>query len=392
MPTETAELTQAFQDDKSTVTHLDFRPPDPPHKRTRRGTLFAGLGLALAAATAGYFLLADGDHVATDNAYVNAETAQVTPLVAGAVADVAVRNTEFVRQGQILFRLDDTDARLAVAKAEAEYQRVRRQFSQALATSGALGSQVAAGGAEIARARADLAIASAAFEKARTDLGRRSGLTETGAVSGEELTAARNAYAAAAGNVAQARAGLAQASAARNAAAGNRAANDAMIAGATVDTHPDVLAAKAKLDQAKVDLARTVIRAPLAGVVTNRQVQVGQRLAAGAAAMTIVPLGAAYVDANFKEGQLTRVRIGQPVKLTSDVYGSDVVYHGRVAGFSGGTGSAFALIPAQNATGNWIKVVQRLPVRVALDPRELVRNPLQVGLSMEAEIDVSGKG
>ena len=150
------------------------------------------------------------------------------------------------------------------------------------------------------------------------------------------------------------------------------------------------LAAKAKLDQARVDLARTVIRAPVDGVVTNRQVQVGQRVAAGTPIMTVVPVGAVYVDANFKEGQLQRVREGQPVELTSDLYGSKVVYHGRVAGFSGGTGSAFSLIPAQNASGNWIKVVQRLPVRIQLDPKEQAAHPLRVGLSMKARIDITG--
>ena len=145
-----------------------------------------------------------------------------------------------------------------------------------------------------------------------------------------------------------------------------------------------------KLDQARLDLDRTIIRAPIDGVVTNRQVQVGQRIAAGSPVMTIVPVGSVYVDANFKEGQLQKVRPGQPVELVSDLYGGDVVFHGRVTGFSGGTGSAFALIPAQNATGNWIKVVQRLPVRIQLDPRELSAHPLRVGLSMEAKVDVSG--
>jgi membrane fusion protein (multidrug efflux system) len=361
--------------------------PDLGRKRRK---LFAGLGAAVALAGIGYWALSDGDHVATDNAYVNADVAQVTPLVAGPVASVFVANTQTVKRGDVLLRLDDTDARLALARAEAEYQRVRRQFGQAVATSGALASQVVAGEADIARARAQVGIASSSFAKARIDLDRRAGIASSGAVSGEELTLARNGLATAQGNLAQAQAGLAQAIAARNSATGSLAANNAMITGASVDTHPDVLAAKAKLDQARVDLARTVIRAPVDGVVTNRQVQVGQRVAAGTPVMTIVPVRAVYVDANFKEGQLQRVRAGQPVELTSDLYGSKVVYHGRVAGFSGGTGAAFSLIPAQNATGNWIKVVQRLPVRVTLDPKELAANPLRVGLSMEAEIDVSG--
>ena len=369
----------------------ELRPVQTIDKTAKRKKLFLALGAAVAVIGGGYALLSDGDHVTTDNAYVNADVAQVTPLVAGPVSSVAVVNTQTVKRGDILIRLDDTDARIALAKAEAEWQRVRRQYGQVIANGDALSAQVRAGDAEVGRARAQLDIATAAFAKAKIDLDRRQHLADSGAVSGEELTIVRNAYAAAQGNLAQARAGLAQANAARASAEGSHAANDALVAGTTIDSNPDVAAAKAKLDQARVDLARTVIRAPIDGVVTNRQVQIGQRVAPGNPVMTIVPVRTVYVDANFKEGQLGRVRPGQPVELTSDLYGSKVVYHGKVAGFSGGTGSAFSLIPAQNATGNWIKVVQRLPVRVTLDPREVAVNPLRVGLSMEASVDVSGK-
>jgi len=368
-----------------------LRPVQTIDKAAKRKKLFLALGAAVAVIGGGYALLSDGDHVTTDNAYVNADVAQVTPLVTGPVSSVAVVNTQTVKRGDILVRLDDTDARIALAKVEAEWQRVRRQYGQVIANGDALSAQVRAGDAEVGRARAQLDIATAAFAKAKIDLDRRQQLADSGAVSGEELTIVRNAYAAAQGNLAQARAGLAQANAARASAEGSHAANDALVAGTTIDSNPDVAAAKAKLDQARLDLARTVIRAPIDGVVTNRQVQIGQRVAPGNPVMTIVPVRTVYVDANFKEGQLGRVRPGQPVELTSDLYGSNVVYHGKVAGFSGGTGSAFSLIPAQNATGNWIKVVQRLPVRVTLDPRELAANPLRVGLSMEASVDVSGK-
>ena len=369
----------------------ELRPVQTIDKTAKRKKLFLALGAAVAVIGGGYALLSDGDHVTTDNAYVNADVAQVTPLVAGPVSSVAVVNTQTVKRGDILVRLDDTDARIALAKAEAEWQRVRRQYGQVIANGDALSAQVRAGDAEVGRARAQLDIATAAFAKAKIDLDRRQHLADSGAVSGEELTIVRNAYAAAQGNLAQARAGLAQANAARASAEGSHAANDALVAGTTIDSNPDVAAAKAKLDQARLDLARTVIRAPIDGVVTNRQVQIGQRVAPGNPVMTIVPVRTVYVDANFKEGQLGRVRPGQPVELTSDLYGSKVVYHGKVAGFSGGTGSAFSLIPAQNATGNWIKVVQRLPVRVTLDPREVAANPLRVGLSMEASVDVSNK-
>ena len=369
----------------------ELRPVQTIDKTAKRKKLFLALGAAVAVIGGGYALLSDGDHVTTDNAYVNADVAQVTPLVTGPVSSVAVVNTQTVKRGDILVRLDGTDARIALAKVEAEWQRVRRQYGQVIANGDALSAQVRAGDAEVGRARAQLDIATAAFAKAKIDLDRRQQLADSGAVSGEELTIVRNAYAAAQGNLAQARAGLAQANAARASAEGSHAANDALVAGTTIDSNPDVAAAKAKLDQARLDLARTVIRAPIDGVVTNRQVQIGQRVAPGNPVMTIVPVRTVYVDANFKEGQLGRVRPGQPVELTSDLYGSNVVYHGKVTGFSGGTGSAFSLIPAQNATGNWIKVVQRLPVRVTLDPRELAANPLRVGLSMEASVDISGK-
>lgn len=361
-------------------------------RHSKRKKIMIALAGAMMLAGGGWWLLSDGHHVTTDNAYVNADSAQVTPLVSGPVRSVEVVNTQYVRRGEVLFRLDDSDARLALAKAEAEYLKARKQFGQMSATSGSLAAQVGARDADIGQARAQLASASANFQKARVDLGRRAKLAESGAVSGEELTSAQNEFSTAQANLAQARAAVATASASRSAARESWAANEALIAGTTVDTSPEVAAAKAKLDQARLDLERTVICAPIDGVVTNRQVQVGQRLAAGAAVMTIVPVGSAFVDANFKEGQLSRVRPGQPVKLTSDLYGDDVVYHGRVVGFSGGTGSAFALIPAQNATGNWIKVVQRLPVRIRLDPNELAAHPLRIGLSMEAEIDVSGAG
>ena len=358
----------------------------------RRRKVMLGLAGAFLLAGGGWYVLHDSGHVSTDNAYVNADSAQVTPLVSAAVVEVPVVNTQYVRRGDVLLRLDDSDARLAFGKAEAAYLKSRRQFEQASATSGSLAAQVGARDADIGQAHAQLQAAQSAFEKAKVDLDRRQHLADDGVVSREELTNYRNAYVAAQASFAQAKAAIVQAQAQRGAAQQSYAANQALIRGTSIDTSPDVAAAKAALDQARLDLERTVVRAPMDGVVTNRQVQVGQRIAAGNSVMTIVPVGTVYVDANFKEGQLARVRPGQPAELTSDLYGSKMVFHGRVIGFAGGTGSAFALIPAQNATGNWIKVVQRLPVRIALDSRELASHPLRVGLSMEATIDVSGKG
>jgi membrane fusion protein (multidrug efflux system) len=285
--------------------------------------------------------------------------------------------------------IDDADARQALAQAEADLIDARNRYHESSATGGALGAQLGARQADSGKARAQLAAAEAELRKASIDLQRRRGLAGSGAVSGQELTDASRAYAAANANVAAGRAAVSQAGAARRSAQAELAANQAKLGGPTSADNPEVAAARAKVEQARLALARTQIRAPIGGIVARRQVQVGQQIAVGAPIMIIVPLDKLYVDANFKEGQLRKVRPGQPVELTSDLYGDDVVYHGRVVGFGGGTGSAFALIPAQNATGNWIKVVQRLPVRIKLDPRELRAHPLRVGLSMEAEVDVS---
>lgn len=358
----------------------------------RRKRIMLGMTAAFLLAGGGWYLLHDTGEVSTDNAYVGAESAQVTPLISAAVTDVPVSNTEVVHKGDILLRLDDSDYKLALEKAEAAYLKARREYQQSSATSGSLAAQVGARSADIGQARAQLIAAQSAVEKSKADLDRRERLAGDGFVSKEELTSYRNAYVSAESSLAEAQAAIAQAESSKGAAQQSYAANQALIAGSSIDSNPDVVAAKAAVDQARLDLSRTVIRAPIDGVIANRQVQVGQRITAGSSVMTIVPVGSVYVDANFKEGQLSRVRPGQSATLTSDLYGSKTVFHGRVVGFAGGTGSAFALIPAQNATGNWIKVVQRLPVRIALDPRELAAHPLRVGLSMDASVDVSGKG
>ena len=336
-----------------------------------------------------WYLVFGRNYVSTDNAYINAEVAQVTPLLAGPVTEIHVKDTQFVHRGDVLVVIDQANVRIALDQALADLAGARRRFRQSAATSGALGAQVTAGAADVARAQAQLAVAEADLVKARTDLGRREALAGTGAVSGDELTAARRSFASAQGATASARAAVEQARAAKAAASGQQAANDALVAGSTVDTDPAVLAARARVEAAQLDIQRSVIRAPIDGIITRRQVQLGQRLAQGSPIMTIVPVGSLYVDANFKERQLRRVRVGMPAKVTADIYGSDVVYHGRVAGIGGGTGASMALIPAQNATGNWIKVVQRLPVRIELDPKELAAHPLRLGLSTEVEVDVS---
>ncbi|MGL4587726.1 MAG: EmrA/EmrK family multidrug efflux transporter periplasmic adaptor subunit [Acinetobacter ursingii] len=329
--------------------------------------------------------------ISTDNAYVGAENAQITSMVSGQVAKVLVTDTAQVKQGDILVEIDNRDATIALAQAKAELAKAKRQYQQSSANSSSLSSQVIVRDDEINSAKAQVAKAQADVDKAKQDYDRRASLAATGAISKEELTSAQSALHTAQANLNVAQAGLSQAESNRKAAMSNLAANDALIKGTDEDTLPDVLVAQAKVEQAQLDLDRTVIRAPVDGVVARRNIQVGQRVAPGTVMMSVVPISQLYVDANFKESQLAKVRVGQTATLTSDLYGDDVEYHGKVIGFSGGTGAAFALIPAQNATGNWIKVVQRLPVRIALDPKDLADHPLRVGLSMEAKVDLSSK-
>ena len=361
--------------------------------RKRRRNLLALLGAVVVTGIVVwliYWLLISSHYVVTDNAYVGANTAEVSPLVSGQVSQVLVVETQNVQAGDPLVILDDADAKIALAGAEAALSQAKRQVQGYFANDTALGGQVDARAADIARADAQLASAQADLARAQTDLGRRQALAASGAVSGDELTNAQNHFLSAQAALAAAKAARIEAQAQRGAAVGARDVNKAMIAGASVDQNPDVLAAQARVDAAKLALSRTVIRAPLGGVVTKKTASVGQQVAVGATLMTIVPTTSAYVDANFKEAQLAHVRPGQPVTLTSDLYGGHVTFHGRVKGLSGGTGSAFSLIPAQNASGNWIKIVQRLPVRIDLDPAELAKHPLRIGLSMKATVDISG--
>lgn len=374
---------------KITSTDDNF---DASRATSSRKKGFMGLAAAIVIAAVGYglwYYFVGSRYVSTDNAYSAAEVAEVTPSVTGIVQTVNVVDTQAVKQGDVLVQLDDTDARLALAQAEANLGQSRRRVSSYMATDEGLAAQVKAREADETQSQARLVASQSDFTKAQVDLTRREALAKSGAVSGEELTNARNAMAQAESNLNVAKAAAAQATANRLSTIGAKKANAALTINATVETNPEVMLAKAKVEQAQVDLARTVIKAPVDGVIARRQVQIGQRVQNGERLMSVVPLHDVHVDANFKEVELRHVKIGQPVEVTADIYGDKVVYHGVVSGVSGGTGSAFSMIPAQNATGNWIKVVQRLPLRITLDKRELAKHPLQVGLSMIATIDTS---
>jgi len=351
--------------------------PAPKTNGARRRRLLLILATVVIAAGAlwgVYWLLVGSRHVETDNAYVQASTAGVTALVAGPVVSAPVRETQPVKRGEVLAVIDPSDYRLALDRARADLDQAERRVRGYFANDRALAAQTAARDTDIARAEAEL-------RRAQIEYGRRQGLAGAGAVSGDELTAAET-------TLTSARAALAQARANAAASGEQQRAANVLVAGSDVASNPEVAAARARVAQAELDLSRTILRAPMDGVVTRKAIEVGQRVQPGSTLMTVVPIQRAYVDANFKEGQLRKVRVGQPVTLVSDLYGSGVKFHGRVVGFSGGTGSALAVIPAQNATGNWIKVVQRVPVRIELDPKELAQHPLRIGLSMTADIDI----
>lgn len=343
-----------------------------------------------ALAYAGWMFFFAGDVVTTENAYTAAESAQITPQIAGPVKEVRVSDTQFVKTGDVLVVLDDTDAQLSVKQAQSEVARTERQVRELLGNDVNYAGQINLRNAQISAARSDLSRFTASYEKALIDERRRHNLAAAGAISQEELTNAQTRLREAKAALDQAKASIRVAEAAYEAAKGARQANLALVEDGSLGSNPAVMMARAKLRQARVNLERTVLRAPFNGVIAERSVEIGQQVQLGARLMSVVPLDKIYVNANFKEGQLKRVQPGQPVELTADIYGDSVVYKGTVVGFAGGSGSAFSAIPAQNATGNWIKVVQRLPVRISLNRDEIIQHPLRVGLSMQVSIDVSG--
>jgi len=344
-------------------------------KRKKALLTLAAIVAVVAVAWGGYEWLVASHYETTDNAYVQGNVIQITPQVGGTVMSINADDTDFVKAGQPLVKLDPADAKVALEQAEAALGQTVRQVRTLYANNGSLAAQIALRQADLAKAQADLS-------RANDDYNRRAALVGNGAVSKEELNHALS-------EVNAARSAVAAANAAIVGAREQLASNQAMTSGTDVEQHPQVQAAAAKVREAWLAQQRAVLVAPVDGYVAKRTVQLGQRIAAGTPLMSIVPLNQVWVDANFKEVQLRQIRLGQPVQLTADVYGKHVEYKGRVAGLGVGTGAAFSLLPAQNATGNWIKVVQRVPVRVALDPQQLREHPLRVGLSMEAVVDVS---
>jgi membrane fusion protein, multidrug efflux system len=353
----------ASQPDVLTAPAAVAPPPTAPptvSPRRRNLKILAAVVAVCAVGYASYWYWYARYFESTDDCYVNGDVVQITTEIPGTVIQLDADDTQSVARGQPLLELDPADAEVAVSDAEANLARAVRAVRSLFAQADQL--------------RAEIRDREVELQQATQDHERRLGLLSDGAISREEFQHTQD-------KVTEVRASLTAAQQQLN-------ETTAQIDRTTIATHPQVLAAIAAVRDASLALRRTHVTAPVAGVIAQRSVQVGERVAAGTPLMGVVPLAAVWVDANFKEVQLRDMRVGQPVTLRADMYGGKVVYHGKLVGLSAGSGTAFALLPAQNASGNWIKIVQRLPVRIELDSSELRAHPLRIGLSVTADVDV----
>jgi membrane fusion protein (multidrug efflux system) len=367
-------------------------PNNPPSTASngKRGRALLFLFLlfsAVAIAAGGYWFVHGRWYVTTDNAYVGGNVVQITPQVAGTVISVSADDTDLVEQGQPLVQLDPADAQVQLQLAQANLADAVRSVRGLYANDNQSQALIAQRAADLERTRTEVERMEAEVRRAQEEYTRRQALFRQKYISAETLQTAQTTLDAAIAQRDGVRATVEQARAAIRQARAQRTGTEVLVDNTSVETHPRVVAAAAKVKEAYLELARTTIVAPVRGYIAKRSVQVGARIAPGTALMAVIPLGQLWVEANFKENELENVRIGQPTELTADLYGSDVKYTGRVIGLAPGTGGAFALLPAQNATGNWIKIVQRVPTRIALDPEVLTEHPLRVGLSMRVKVD-----
>jgi membrane fusion protein (multidrug efflux system) len=339
-------------------------PQGNPAARRRWLTVLAAIVIGAAIVWALLHFVFGKPEQYTDDAYVAGDVVAITAREPAQVIAIHADNTQTVKAGQPLIDFDDSTAQVNLAAATADLARAVRSTRADF-------TRVNQSGANVVQMQADLA-------RAEDDYRRRRGAAAQGAISGEEL-----AHAADAVKVAKANLGVAQAQAAQS---------QTTVQGTRVETSPAVLAAIAAYRRAAIILTHMHLAAPIDGVIAQRTIQLGQQVAAGTSLMAVVPLDRAWIDANFRETQLRDLRIGQPATVKADIYGSNVIYHGHVIGIGAGSGSAFALLPPQNASGNWIKIVQRVPVRIGLDPHELDRNPLRIGLSVTVTVDTGDKG
>ncbi|MDX3901585.1 MAG: HlyD family efflux transporter periplasmic adaptor subunit [Sphingobium sp.] len=349
--------------DADTASQPEATEPNGNPKGRRKGFLILIALVLIAAIAYAVYALTRPPAEETDDAYVAGDMVTITARDPGTVLALHADNTQMVKAGQPLIDLDPATADVDLAAAEA-------QLAQAVRGVRASFSQVDEGGAAVRARQVDLA-------RAQSDLARRRQAAQAGAVSGEEVVHAADAVKAAQAALALARSQMASAR--------------TSVQGTSLSDNPAVLSAIAAYRRAVIRRSHMHVTAPIDGIVAQRSIQIGQQIAAGTPLMAVVPLRRAWVDANFRETQLDAIRIGQKAEIVSDVYGGKVVYHGTVAGLSAGSGNAFALLPPQNASGNWIKIVQRVPVRIALDPKELDKNPLRLGLSVKVTVDTSDR-
>jgi len=334
---------------------------EPAPAKTSRAPLILLAVLVIAGAVFGiYYYIIGLNRISTDDAYVDGNLVRLAPQVSGTVVGISADQTQFVQQGQLLVQLDPLDSAVALAQAKASLGQTVRDVAQLFANE--------------QRDAATVSAQQIQFTQASQDLARDQTLVAVHGVSAETLQHDQHAQSSARAALEQAQATL--------------AATRAAISGTTPQDHPRVLQAEASLRNAWLAVARTRVLSPVSGYIVRREVQLGQQVSPGSEMLAIVPVDSMWIDANFKENQLSKLRIGQPVQVSADMYGSHVDYHGKLLGVTAGTGSALAVLPAQNASGNWIKIVQRLPVRIGLDPKELEQHPLFLGLSTNVEVDV----
>jgi membrane fusion protein, multidrug efflux system len=344
--------------------NIESSAPNPANgKRRRILLLIAVIFIVIGALWAAYWTLVLAKREKTDDAYVNGNKVVISAQISGTVIAVLADDTQLVKAGQVLVKLDPIDAQTALSRAVSALAQAVRQVRQQKATAGQYDSEIETRRLELARAQIDLA--------------KREPLIADQAIAGEEVRHAQE-------SVQLARAALTQAERLSLSA-------HALVDGTPVETNPTVLQAKDAFRDAWIAAQRNAVVAPVTGYIAERSVQLGQHIQAGEALMTVIPLHALWVDANFKEVQLRNLRIGQNAEVRSDLYGGSFIFHGRVQGMSAGTGAAFSLLPPQNASGNWIKVVQRVPVRIRIDDNDLAKSPLRVGLSATVTVDTTSR-
>jgi membrane fusion protein (multidrug efflux system) len=339
-------------------------PAPDSRKRTKILLLIAVIFIVVGLLWGVYWVLVLSKRERTDDAYVNGNKVVISAQVSGTVIAVLTDDTQLVKSGQVLVKLDPTDAETALSRTASSLAQTVRQVRQEKLTADQYDSAIESRKVELARAQADLA--------------KREPLLADHAIAPEEVRHAKE-------SVELARAALAQAQR-------QSSSSHALVDGTSVEENPRVLEAKAAYRDAWIAAQRNAVVAPVTGYVAERSVQLGQHIQAGQSLMTVIPLDSLWVDANFKEVQLRNLRIGQPAEVRSDLYGGSFLFHGHVRGMSAGTGAAFSLLPAQNASGNWIKVVQRVPVRIQIDPEDLKKSPLRVGLSATVTVDTTSRG